>query len=68
MKDPIYAIQASWTVNKSPFTGYVDVSPGISFVSKKVDATLFKSRILAYGWMLKAKTLYKSYKFIVVTL
>lgn len=71
MKDPIYAIQASWMINKSPFSGYVDVNTGfnsVTFVSKKIDATLFKSKVLAYGWMLKAKALYKTYKFSVITL
>jgi hypothetical protein len=66
MKEPLYTIQVSWKIGSTPFNGYLEINPTLQFVSKKIDATLFKSKALAYGWMLKAKVLYKNTKFSVV--
>lgn len=64
MKGPLYAIQVNIGAEKM----YLSINPNISFVSNKSMATLFKSKVMAYGWMVKGKALHRTYKFAVVTL
>lgn len=68
MNIPLYAISSSWMEGKQNCKGYLQIDYQISFVSDKMDATLFKSKVLAYGWMIKAKVMYKTYKFNVIAL
>lgn len=64
MKEPLYLIQA--TIRPGEVV-YVYIDGDISFVSKSL-ATLFKSKMLAFGWLIKAKVTYKRHKFTVITL
>lgn len=47
---------------------YICLIPEVDFVSDKKYATAFESKMLAYGWLLKAKSLYRTYQFSVIEL
>lgn len=64
MKETIYAIQ----MNLKGEVLYMNFDRAIGLVKKKSEATLFKSRMLAYGWLVKAKITFPTYKFTVIIL
>ena len=67
-KETLYAIASTWMTGKFPCRGYLAITEKISYVTDKAEATLFKSKALAYGWMIKAKVMNRTAKFNVVTL
>lgn len=61
---PLYLIQAS----DGSQVSYAVIDSKINWVSNKNNATLFKSKVLAHGWALKAKMMFRTYKLSVVNL
>lgn len=68
MKETLYAIKASWIVAAHPYEGYAVITDKIGFVSIKANATLFKSKVLALGWLLKTKSKFRAYKLTIISL
>jgi hypothetical protein len=67
IKSPNYIIQAIWQNGKNIFHGYIQIDP-IKIISNKQEATLFSSKILATGWMMKVQSIYPTYKISLIIL
>lgn len=69
MKDPVYVIHATWQLRQGSYQGYAKFnleSGEVSFESKQNQATLYKSKALASGYVAQAQVLFPQFKFEVI--
>lgn len=64
-KESLYMISA---LNELGLIVYCSIAneETVNFVSNKDEGTIFKSKMLAYGWWWKAKSMFRVYRFVTV--